>query len=121
MVVLLCWKILTGPRLPPLSHHIGFRHGFRFIGSPTYIVLNESIVKQLANKVGELVAVEMKAIAARGGDFLRARVNLDARKPLVRFVTLSPEGKDDLLLLVKFEKIPRFYARALWSDGPCAP
>jgi hypothetical protein len=75
-----------------------------------HLYRTESILKQLAGKVGEEVAVEMKAVSTVGGDFFRVRVNLVAQKPLVRFVTLSPEGRDHVLLQVKFEKIPCFCA-----------
>lgn len=75
-----------------------------------HLYRTESILKQLAGKVGEEVAVEMKAVSTISGDFFRVRVNLFAQKPLVRFVTLSPEGRDPVLLQVKFEKIPRFCA-----------
>uniref|UniRef100_K4A053 Uncharacterized protein n=1 Tax=Setaria italica TaxID=4555 RepID=K4A053_SETIT len=68
----------------------------------------ESILKQLASKIGGLVTVEMRAIATDGGDFHRARVNLEMSRPLLRFVTLTPEGWDSILIQVKYEKIPRF-------------
>ncbi|CAO2162743.1 unnamed protein product [Urochloa humidicola] len=68
----------------------------------------ESILKQLAGKIGEVVGVEMKAIPTSSGDFYRARVKLDASKPLARFVTLSPEGSVNITLRVKYKKLPRF-------------
>lgn len=37
-------------------------------------------------------------------------MNLDATKPLVRFVTLAPEGCDPMCLYVKCEKMTRYYA-----------
>ncbi|GJN24682.1 hypothetical protein PR202_gb12437 [Eleusine coracana subsp. coracana] len=42
--------------------------------------------------------------------FHRARVNLESSRPLLRFVTLTPEGRDKILIQVKYEKLPRFYA-----------
>lgn len=70
----------------------------------------EAIVKQLAAKVGEVQEIEMRAIASRTGDFHRVRVKLLATKPLVRVVTLAPEGQAKMLLQVKYEKLPRFCA-----------
>lgn len=61
-------------------------------------------------KVGKVIAVEMKVVASGKGDFHRARVELEATKPLVRFVTLAPEGCEPMLLQVKYEKMPRFCA-----------
>ncbi|CAD6247109.1 unnamed protein product [Miscanthus lutarioriparius] len=60
--------------------------------------------------VGEVQEIEMKAIASRTGDFHRVRVKLAAAKPLIRVVTLAPEGQVKILLQVKYEKLPRFCA-----------
>lgn len=46
----------------------------------------------------EVISVEMKVVSIGIGDFYRARVNLDATKSLVRFVTLAPEGCDPMHL-----------------------
>jgi hypothetical protein len=70
----------------------------------------EAIIKQLAGKVGEVVGLEMRAIATAKGEFYRARVKLDASQPLTRCFTLSPEGCASMLLLVKYEKMPHFYS-----------
>uniref|UniRef100_K3YLS0 Uncharacterized protein n=1 Tax=Setaria italica TaxID=4555 RepID=K3YLS0_SETIT len=42
------------------------------------------------------------------GDFHRARVNLEASRPLLRFFTLAPERQDNILIQIKYEKIPQF-------------
>jgi hypothetical protein len=42
-------------------------------------------------------------------DFHRARVTLEASRPLVHFVTLAPEGCEPMLLQV-YEKLPHFCA-----------
>jgi hypothetical protein len=68
----------------------------------------EAIIKQLAAKVGEVEKVEVKVASNGNGDFHRARVHLDAARPLMRFVTLSPEGRASMPLQVKYEKIPKF-------------
>lgn len=44
------------------------------------------------------------------GDFHRVRVKLVVAKPLVRFVTLAPEGQEKIVMQVKYEKLPRFCA-----------
>ena len=85
---------------------------------PTWIQLHkvpllyhtESIMKQLAGRVGTLITVEMRAVVSNKGDFFRARVDLEAGRPMVRFVTLLPEGCESLLIPVKYEKIACFCA-----------
>lgn len=54
--------------------------------------------------------MDMRAMASINGDFHRVRVQLVTTKPLSRFVTLSPEGLESMILQVKFEKLPRFCA-----------
>lgn len=70
----------------------------------------ESIICQLAGKVGEVISADTRVNSCSDGEFHRARVNLVASKPLVRFVTLAPEGYDKIFLQVKYEKLPRFCA-----------
>ena len=86
---LLAWVQIH--RIPPLYH-------------------THAILTQLAGKVRGVVVVEMKAISTSYGDFHCVRVRLEASKPLVRFVTVSPEGQASILIQVKYEKIPRFCA-----------
>lgn len=71
---------------------------------------SESILKQLAGRVGGPITAEMRAAVSNRGDFFRARVELEAGRPLVRFVTLTPEGCERLLIPLKYEKIARFCA-----------
>jgi hypothetical protein len=66
------------------------------------------IIKLLAEKVGEVVTVDMRSVPSNMGDFYRVRVMLRASAPLARFVTLSPDGRDAIILQVKYEKMPRF-------------
>jgi len=54
--------------------------------------------------------VEMAVVSTNMGDFHRVRVLMDASKPLIRFVTLAPEGCRDLLVQILYEKMPRFCA-----------
>lgn len=70
----------------------------------------EAILKLITGRIGEEVIVEMRAVSTSEGDFFRVRVNLEAATPLVRFVTLTPEGRDELMILILYEKLPRFCA-----------
>jgi hypothetical protein len=58
----------------------------------------ESILQQLAGKVGEVIGVEIRVVSTNNGDFHRARVKLHANAPLARAVTHSPEGSESMLL-----------------------
>jgi hypothetical protein len=70
----------------------------------------EAIINQLAGKVGDVISVDLRVFSHGRGDFHRARVNVECKKPLVRFVSLAPEGKDCIFLQIKYEKMPRFCA-----------
>jgi hypothetical protein len=69
----------------------------------------ESILQQLAGKVGEVIGVEIRVVSTNNGDFHRARVKLHANAPLARAVTHSPEGSESMLLGVMYEKLPQFF------------
>lgn len=73
-----------------------------------HLYRTESIIKLLAQKVGEDVKVDMRVVPSSMGDFHRVRVMLRASAPLARFMTLSPEGRDAIILQIKYEKMPRF-------------
>lgn len=73
-----------------------------------HLYRTKAILEQVAGKVGETKEVDVKPYVAADGDFFRIRVLLEATKPLVRVVTLTPEGKDQVMLLIKYEKLPRF-------------
>lgn len=73
-----------------------------------HLYRTEMIIKLLAEKVGEVVTVDMRSVPSNMGDFYRVRVMLRASAPLARFVTLSPDGRDAIILQVKYEKMPRF-------------
>jgi hypothetical protein len=64
-------------------------------------------LKQLASRVGEVVKVELKAALFGNGEFHIARVLLEADKPLMRIVSLSPKGSASLFVQVVFEKQPK--------------
>jgi hypothetical protein len=69
----------------------------------TKVVLN-----QLAGRVGEVLALELRVVSHGGGNFHRAKVNLLATKPLPRVVILAPEGCDKMMRRVKYEELPHF-------------
>jgi len=71
----------------------------------------EDIVKQLAVKVVDVQEIVMRVVPSRTEDFHHVRVKLLADKPLIRVVTLAPEGQAKILLQVKYEKLPHFCAR----------
>jgi hypothetical protein len=58
-----------------------------------------------AANIGEVLSVDMS-----GGDYVRVRVWLDVRKDLIGFVSINPEELETIIMRVKYEKIPRFYA-----------
>jgi hypothetical protein len=60
--------------------------------------------------VGDVIDVDSRVISRGRGDFHRARVNVESKNPLVRFLSLAPEGKDRIFLRIKYEKMPRFCA-----------
>jgi hypothetical protein len=56
--------------------------------------------------VGEVLAVDMNNMGLDGGDFVRVRVWLDVRRSLARFVSFKLEEADQVIMRVKYEKIP---------------
>jgi hypothetical protein len=55
-----------------------------------------------------VVKVEKQVVSFGSGEFHRARVNIDSEKPLMRVVSLSPEGSGSIFMQVLFEKLPKF-------------
>jgi hypothetical protein len=67
---------------------------------------NESLIKNLTEKkVGKVVSVETNVKGM--GNFVRARVKLDVRKALARFVTISRSGQREFYQ-IQYEKMPKF-------------
>jgi hypothetical protein len=66
----------------------------------------DSIIKNLTEKkVGKVTETQLDVKGA--GNFVRAKVRLDVRKPLARFVSMSRGGEREIYPL-KYEKMPRF-------------
>ncbi|KAM0887405.1 hypothetical protein ACQ4PT_029062 [Festuca glaucescens] len=68
----------------------------------------KQLIMGLAESIGEVVQVDMNASGLESGDFVRARVWLDVRRCLTCFVSFKPEGGVQVIMRVKYEKIPRF-------------
>jgi hypothetical protein len=67
---------------------------------------NDTLVKNLTERnVGKVLEVQMNVQGM--GNFVRARVKLDVRKVLARFVTISRDVKREFYQ-VKYEKMPRY-------------
>jgi hypothetical protein len=73
----------------------------------------ETILKTLDRRIGEEIMVEMRVVPTESVDFFRVCVNLAADRPLVRFVTLTPEGRDNVMIQIKYEKMPRLCAHCV--------
>ncbi|KAK1695441.1 hypothetical protein QYE76_012138 [Lolium multiflorum] len=76
------------------------------------------LITKLCASIGEVLMVDMNSSGYEGGDYVRIRVWLDTRKSLTRFVSLKPEGEAQVIMRVKYEKIPRFcYVCGLMGHG----
>jgi hypothetical protein len=68
----------------------------------------ESIVRDMAARIGEVCSVDLYAMGESGTSFVRVRAKLDMNRPLMRFVGLHAEGCDRMNFQVMYEKLPRF-------------
>jgi hypothetical protein len=68
------------------------------------VMQTETILKQLASRVGEVERVEMKAASFGRREFHKARVKLAAEKPMHMIVSFSKEGSESMRLLAKYER-----------------
>ncbi|KAM0874240.1 hypothetical protein ACQ4PT_037549 [Festuca glaucescens] len=71
----------------------------------------ETVVDDLARKIGKAKEVQMAPKLFYEGNYVRTRVMIDTTKPLMRFVSLSVTGEGRKRLAVKYEKIPFFCKR----------
>jgi hypothetical protein len=69
------------------------------------------VIDDLARRVGKVKEVQMFPKLFYEGNYVRLRVMIDVRKPLMRFVSLAVEGEGRKRLAVKYEKIPFFCKR----------
>ncbi|KAM0905176.1 hypothetical protein ACQ4PT_017548 [Festuca glaucescens] len=70
----------------------------------------DSIVDQLARRVGKVKSVEKNHQRFFEGDYVRVRATINVNEPLIRFVPLNLGGAERMLLHVKYEKIGYFCA-----------
>jgi hypothetical protein len=87
------------------------------------------LITDLAESIGQVIVVDMNGVGPDCGDFVQARVWLDVRKCLTQFVSFKPEEGRQVIMRVKYEKLPRFYAvcgffgscsGGVWVRGACA-
>lgn len=72
-------------------------------------LMNGDTVRAIGEEVGEFMKMESKADDMAARRFLRLKVRLDIRKPLMRGVTISPgEGVDDRWSPLSYEYLPDF-------------
>jgi hypothetical protein len=64
-----------------------------------------TIKNLIEKKVGKVIEIQLDVKG--DGNFVRAKVRLDVRKPLARFVSISRGGAREVYS-IKFEKMPRF-------------
>jgi hypothetical protein len=69
-----------------------------------------NIGRQLGNKIGDFLKVDLDDNTGGWRDFLRIRVKLDVEKPLTRIVYVLLRGGKREAFRVKYEKLPRFCA-----------
>lgn len=78
---------------------------------PTF--MKEKIGRQLASRIGHVLQVEVGEDGWGWGNFLRVRVCMDIKKPLIRVIPVSVRGVEGNIsqsFKVKYEKLPRFCA-----------
>jgi hypothetical protein len=61
----------------------------------------------ITHLVEKKVGKDVEANVQGAGNFVRARVKIDVRTPLARFVSMSKAGKREIFQ-IKYEKMPRF-------------
>ncbi|TXG56846.1 hypothetical protein EZV62_018159 [Acer yangbiense] len=73
--------------------------------------------------IGDLVDIDVGSIGECFGKHLKVRVAIDVSKPLKRFLDLSKDGRESLLLL-RYEKLPEYcfcYGMTGHSYFECLP
>jgi len=70
----------------------------------------ENIGRQLGNKIGKFLKMDLDEEFSGWRDFLRIRVKLDVEKPLTRVVFISVGAGKCEPFRVKYEKLPKFCA-----------
>lgn len=72
-------------------------------------LMNNNWGRELAKRVGSVKLVEVDASGRAWGPYLRARVEVDISKPLVRYVSVFSEKKKTIdIFNVRYEKLPSY-------------
>lgn len=78
----------------------------RVQGVPEMLMKKKELAEKVAKKVGEIITVQVNDGKINSTPYLRVRVWIDLRKPLVRVVPITL--KDRMKCLVQYEKLPSF-------------
>jgi hypothetical protein len=78
----------------------------RIQGLPEGLMKKRELAEKVAKKVGESITVVVNEGKINSTPYLRARVWLDLKKPLVRVVPITL--KEKMKFLVQYEKLPAF-------------
>lgn len=69
---------------------------------------SQAIADQLARRIGQVKSVEMNPTRLFEGNYVRVRAKIKVDEPLTRFVPLNLNGKERIILPIKYEKIGFF-------------
>jgi hypothetical protein len=69
---------------------------------------DQTIVDQLAWRIGKVKSAEMSPWCWYEEGYVRVKMNIDVNKPLIRFVTFNMGGAGRKMLHVKYDKIGYF-------------
>ncbi|KAH9769036.1 hypothetical protein KPL71_011840 [Citrus sinensis] len=70
-------------------------------------MVKETIGK-LEGKIGRVEEVETDEEGECIGPFARVRISVDITKPLRRILMLKQEGEEDIVMFIKYERLPNF-------------
>jgi hypothetical protein len=104
MVVIAEYDGICAPAEVPLNHVAVWAQ----IHSIPELYRNQSVVDQLARRIGHVKSMEMTHKRWYEGDYVRIRASIDVNKPLIRFAPLNMREAGRKMLLVKYEKIGFF-------------
>ncbi|KAK9178425.1 hypothetical protein WN943_027615 [Citrus x changshan-huyou] len=65
-------------------------------------------IEKLGEKIGRVEEVETDEEGECIGPFAQVRISVDITKPLRRILILKQEGDEDIVMLIKYERLPDF-------------
>ena len=74
---------------------------------PDAVLKNETFVKNMAKRIGEVQEIQIALPSGFVGKFIRVRVKIDVDNKLTRFVSFMCAGKT-MFYEVKYENLPTF-------------